>query len=146
MRCDIFPAPQTCRRMKNIVAGSLALRYNVSLAAAGLVDNFPVDVDLAERKKFLTLHETAWKDSPWFPIEVHDSILGFVTSSGNLLVFCHPSNEPISAGRSLVFHRLPSIVLGIPEQGFSIVDSPGLLVYAQYVIGHLYCHSCTLII
>jgi hypothetical protein len=134
--------------MNNLVAGSLALRYSVSLAAAGLVDNIPVDEDLAERMKLLTLHGTAWKDSPWFPIEVHDNILGFAASSGNLLVFFHPSNEPISAGRTLVFHRLPSIypgVLDIPEHEFSI-DSPGLLIYAQYVIGYSYCHSCTLIV
>jgi hypothetical protein len=49
--------------MYDLVKGSMALRYALSLADAGLVDNTPIGVSLAEHVKLLAAHETAWKDS-----------------------------------------------------------------------------------
>ena len=42
----------------------MALQYAVSLAATGLVDNVPMDANLAEPVQLLTEHESAWKDTP----------------------------------------------------------------------------------
>src|SRR5580698_9195694 len=130
--------------MNNIVKGSMALRYVVSLAAAGLVDSFLMDVNLAQRMQLLTEHESAWKDAPWYPIGGYDGVLGFAASSGNLLVFFRVWNDSIRFGRHLVFQRLPSIHNGVPDftsrmdsdfhvHEFSIDSSQDLLIYAQYV-------------
>lgn len=130
--------------MSNIVKGSMALQYAVSLAAAGIVDNIPMDVNLAERVQLLTEHESAWKDAPWYPIDGYDGVLGLAASSGNLLVFFRLWNDSISFGRHLVFQRLPSIHNGVPDftsrmdpdfhvHEFSIDSSQDLLIYAQCV-------------
>ena len=122
----------------------MALQYAVSLAAAGLVDNIPMDVNLAERAQLLTEHESAWKDTPWYPIDGYDGVLSLAASSGNLLVFFRLSNDSIQFGGHLVFQRLPSIHNGVPDftsrmdpdfhvHEFSIDSSQDLLVYAQYV-------------
>jgi hypothetical protein len=130
--------------MNTIVMGSIALRYTMALAAAGLVDNFPTHVDLVERMKLLTEREAAWKDTPWLSLEIHDSNLTLAGSSGNLLVFHRPSNDldNFQVGRTLVFYRLPSIHPGIqggvsqmdpdfPKPEFSIETSHSLLIYSQ---------------
>jgi len=130
--------------MNNIVKGSMALQYAVSLAASGLVDNIPMDVNLAERVQLLTEHESAWKDTPWYPIDGYDGVLGLGASSGNLLVFFRLWNDSTRYGRHLVFQRLPSIHNGVPDftsrvdpdfhvHEFSIDSSQDLLIYAQYV-------------
>jgi hypothetical protein len=130
--------------MNNIVKGSMALQYAVSLAAAGLVDNIPMDVNLAERLQLLIEHESAWKDTPWYPIDGYDGALGLAASSGNLLVFFRVWNDSVRLGRHLVFQRLPSIHNGVPDftsrmdpdfhvHEFSIDSSQDLLIYAQYV-------------
>ena len=122
----------------------MALQYAVSLAAAGLIDNIPMDVNLAERAQLLTEHESAWKDTPWYPIDGYDGVLSLAASSGNLLVFFRLSNDSIQFGGHLVFQRLPSIHNGVPDftsrmdpdfhvHEFSIDSSQDLLIYAQYV-------------
>jgi hypothetical protein len=134
--------PQTCHRMNNLVMGSLALRYTMSLAAAGLIDNFPAHVDLVERTKLLTEREAAWKDTQWLPIELHDNNLTLAGSSGNLLVFHRHSNDLNNFGRTLVFYRVPSVHLGVqggaaqtdldvPKREFSIDTSQSLHIYSQ---------------
>lgn len=138
----ILLCQQTCRRMNNIVKASMALQYAVLLAAAGLVDNFPVDVNLAERVQLLLEHETAWKDTPWYPIDGYNGVLGLAASSGNLLVFFRAWNDSVRFGRHLVFQRLPSIHNGVPDftsrmdpdfhiHEFSIDSSQDLLIYAH---------------
>src|SRR6267154_4113559 len=130
--------------MNNIVKGSMALQYAVSLAASGLVDNIPMDVNLAERVQLLTEHESAWKDTPWYPIDGYDGVLGLGASSGNLLVFFRLWNDSTRYGRHLVFQRLPPIHNRVPDftsrvdpdfhvLEFSIDSSQDLLIYAQYV-------------
>jgi len=130
--------------MNDLVRGSLALQYAVSLAAAGLVDNFPTEVNLAERVKLLVSHDRAWRDTPWFPIKGYDGVLGLAASSGNLLVFFCLGNDSVRFSRNLVFQRLPSIHRGVPDfsarkdpdfhmHEFSIDASQDLLIYAQYV-------------
>lgn len=130
--------------MNDLVKGSLALQYKVSLAAAGLVDNIPMVVNLAERVKLLAEHESAWKDSPWYPIEGYDGTLGLAASSGNMLVFFRLWDDPIRFGRHLVFQQLPSIHNGVPSftlrmdpdfhvHEFSVDSSQDLLIFAQYV-------------
>jgi hypothetical protein len=137
---------QTCTRMHDLVKGSMALQYALSLAAAGLVDNLPMDVNLAERVKLLEAHDTAWKDSPWFPMDGYDGILGLAASSGNLLVFFRLWNDSVRFGRSLVFQNLPSVHRGVPDfsarmdpdfhmHEFCIDSSQDLLIYAQWVDG-----------
>jgi hypothetical protein len=122
----------------------MALQYAVSLAAAGLVDNIPMDVNLAERERLLTEHESAWKDTPWYPIDGYDGVLSLAASSGNLLVFFRLWNDSIRFGGHLVFQRLPSIHNGVPDfssrmdpdfhvHEFSIDSSQDLLIYARYV-------------
>src|SRR6266566_10003248 len=101
--------------MNDIVKGSMALQYAVSLAAAGLVDNIPMDVNLAERVQRLTEHDSAWKDTPWYPIDGYDGVLGLAASSGNLLVFFHLWNGSIGFGRHLVFQRLSSLQNVVPN-------------------------------
>ena len=139
--------------MNNLVKASMALQYVVSLAAAGLVDNIPMDVNLAERVKLLEEHESAWEDTPWYPIEGYDGILGLAASSGNLLVFFCLWNDTVRLGRHLVFQRLPSIHNGVPDftarmdpgfrvHEFSIDSSQDLLIYAQYVNETLCLISC----
>jgi hypothetical protein len=125
------------------VMSSTALRYTMSLAAAGLTDNFPAHVDLVERMKLLTERETAWKDTQWLPIELHDSNLTLAGSSGNLLVFHRPSNDLNNFGRTLVFYRVPSVHQGgvhgsaaqtdpdVPKCELSIDNSESLLIYTQ---------------
>jgi len=141
----IVACQRTCRRMNDLTRGSLALQYAVSLAAAGLVDNVPTtDVNLAERLKLLAAHERAWKDTPWFPIEGYDGVLGLAASSGNLLVFFRLGNDSVRFSRNLVFQRLPSIHRGrgVPDfsarkdpdfhmHEFSIDASQDLLIYAH---------------
>jgi len=120
----------------------MALQYALSLAAAGLVDNIPIDVNLAERVKLLAAHDTAWKDSPWFPMDGYDGILGLAASSGNLLVFFRLWNDSVRFGRSLVFQNLPSVHHGVPDfsarmdpdfhmHEFCIDSSQDLLIYAH---------------
>jgi hypothetical protein len=119
----------------------MALQYALSLAVAGLVDNIPVDINLAERVKLLAAYETAWKDSPWFPLEGYDGILGLAASSGNLLVFFRLWNDSVRFGRSLMFQSLPSIHQGVPQfsarmdpdfhmHEFCVDSSQDLLIYA----------------
>jgi hypothetical protein len=126
----------------------------VSLAAAGLVDNIPMDVDLAERLNLLAEHESAWEDTPWFPIEGYDGVLGLAASSGNLLVFFRLWDDSVRFGRQLVFQRLPSIHQGVPDftsrmdpdfhvHEFSVDSSQDLLIYAQYVHEMLCFISCS---
>lgn len=134
---------QTCRRVYDLVKGSMALQYVLSLAAAGLIDNIPMSVNLVQRVRLLAAHETAWKDSPWFPMEGYDGILGLAASSGNLLVFFRLWNDSIRFGRSLVFQTLPSVHhQGVPDfsarmdpdfhmNEFCIDSSQDLLIYAQ---------------
>lgn len=129
--------------MNNVVKGSMALQYAVSLAAAGLVDNIPMDMNLAERLQLLAEHESAWKDAPWYPIGRYDGVLGLAASSGNLLVFFRLWNDSSRFGRHLVFQRLPSMHNGVPDftsrmdpdfvHEFSLDSSQDLLIYAQYV-------------
>jgi hypothetical protein len=124
----------------------MALQYAMSLAAAGLVDNIPMDLNLnlAERVQLLAEHESAWKDTPWYPIDGYDGVLGLAASSGNLLVFFRLWNDSVRFGRRLVFQRLPSIHNGVPDftsrmdpdfhvHEFSIDSSQDLLIYARYV-------------
>ena len=122
----------------------MALQYTVSLAAAGLVDNIPTDVNLAKRVQLLAGHESAWKDAPWYPIGGHDGVFGLAASSGNLLVFFRLWNDSVRYGRHLVFQRLPSMHNGVPDftsrmdpdfhvHEFAIDSSQDLLIYAQYV-------------
>lgn len=107
-----------------------------------MVENIPTEVNLAERVKLLATHETAWEDTPWFPIDDYDGVLGLAASSGNLLVFFRVWNDPIRFGRSLLFQTLPSIHQGIPDfsarmgpdglmHEFTIDSSQDLLIYAQ---------------
>lgn len=135
----------------------MALQYAVSLAAAGLVDNIPMDVNLAERVRLLTAHESAWKDTPWYPIDGYDGVLGLAASSGNLLVFFRLWNDSARFGRHLVFQRLPSIHHGVPNftsrmdpdfhvHEFSIDSSQDLLIYAQYVYRNSFAFFLVLII
>jgi hypothetical protein len=118
------------------MAAFLPYLYTVSLAAAGLVDNIPADVDLVGRMKLLVEHEAAWKDSPWFPIEVHDSTLSLAVSCSFILQMTQ------SALAETLFSTLPSIHLGVPGFSaqmdpdifmceFSVDTSQGLLIYAQ---------------
>ena len=122
----------------------MALQYTVSLAAAGLVDNIPMDVNLAERVQLLTEHESAWKDTSWYPIDGYEGVLCLAASSGSLLVFFRHWNDSIRSSRHLVFQRLPSIHNGVPDftsrmdpdfhvHEFSIDSSQDLLIFAQYV-------------
>lgn len=130
--------------MDDLTKGCMALQYTVSLGAAGLVDNTPVNMNLAERVQLLAAHETAWKETPWFPVEGYDGILGLAASSGNLLVFFHLWNDSVRFGRNLAFQRLPSIyqdVVGFSARmdpdvhlkmnEFAIDSSQDLLIYAQ---------------
>jgi hypothetical protein len=131
--------------MNDLVKSSMALQYAVSLAAAGLADNIPMGVILAERLNLLAEHESAWKDTPWFPVEGYDGVLGLAASSGNLLVFFRLWDDSVRFGRQLVFQRLPSIHQGVPDftarmdpdfhvHEFSVDSSQDLLIYAQYVL------------
>ena len=135
---------QTCRRMNDLVKGSMALQYTLSLATAGLVDNFPMDVNLADRVKMLADHESAWKDTPWYSIEGYDGTLVLAASSGTLLVFFRFWNDLVQSGRHLIFQKLPSLHKGVPDltlrtgpdfhvHEFAIDSSQDLLIYAQYV-------------
>jgi hypothetical protein len=120
----------------------MPLQYALSLTAAGLVDNTPMSMNLAERMKLLEAHVTAWRDSSWFPMIGYDAVLGLAASSGNLLVFFCLCNEPVRWGRSLVFQALPSIPKDMPDfsarmnpdfrmHEFCIDSSQDLLIYAQ---------------
>ena len=120
----------------------MALQYALSLAGAGLVDNIPMDVNMAERVTLLSKHETAWLDTPWFPMNGHDGALGLAASSGNLLVFFRLWNDSVRFGRSLAFQSLPSVHQGVPDfsarmdpdfhlHEFCIDSSQDLLIYAQ---------------
>ena len=135
---------QTCRRMNDLVKDSMALRYTLSLATAGLADDFPMDVNLANRVKMLADHESAWKDTPWYPIEGYDGTLGLAASSGNMLVFFRFWNDPVRFGRHLIFQKLPSLHKGVPDftlrtdpnfhvHEFAVDSSQDLLIYVQYV-------------
>ena len=130
--------------MNDLVKGSMALQYTLSLAAAGLVENFPTDVNLADRVKMLADHESAWMDTPWYPIEGYDGTLGLAASSGNMLVFFRLWDDPVRFSRHLVFQKLPSLHKGVPDftlrtdpdfhvHEFSVDSSQDLLIYAQYV-------------
>ena len=130
---------QTCRRMNDLVKGSMALQYTLSLATAGLVENFPMDVNLADRVKMLADHESSWMDTPWYPIEGYDGTPGLAASSGNMLVFFRLCDD---LGRQLVFQKLPSLHKGVPDftlradpdfhvHEFAIDSSQDLLIYAQ---------------
>lgn len=132
----------------------MALQYAVSLGAAGLVDNIPMDVNLAERVNLLAEHESAWKDTPWYPIDGYDGVLGLAASSGNLLVFFRLWNDSVGLGRHLVFQRLPSIHNGVPDftsrmdpdfhvHEFSIDSSQDLLIYSPYVLTNNRILSCS---
>ncbi|KAI0299973.1 hypothetical protein B0F90DRAFT_566241 [Multifurca ochricompacta] len=127
----ILASQQTCHRMNDLVKGSMALQYTALLASAGLVDDMPVEVDLAERMKLLTMHEAAWKDSPWIPFGGHDGTLGLAASSGNLVVLFRLLNNPQGPGRSLVFHRLPSVHCGVPD--FSPQMDPNGFIYEFFM-------------
>jgi len=74
-----------------------------------------MDANLAERVQLLTEHESAWKDTPWYPIDDYDGVLGIAACSGNLFVFFRLWNDPIQFVRHLVFQRLPSIRNGVPD-------------------------------
>ena len=128
--------------MYDLVKDSVALQYVLSLAAAGLIENIPMSVNLAQRVRLLAAHETAWKDSPWFPMEGYDGVLGLASSSGSLLVFFCFWNDSTRYGRSLVFQPLPSIHQGVPDfsarmdpdfhmNEFCIDSSQDLLIYAR---------------
>ena len=128
--------------MYDLVKGSMALQYVLSLAAVGLIENIPMGVNLIQRVRLLAAHETAWKDSPWFPMEGYDGILSLAASSGNLLVFFRLWDDSIRFGRSLVFQTLPSVHQDVPDvsarmdpdfhmKEFCIDSSQGLLIYAQ---------------
>ncbi|KZV73506.1 hypothetical protein PENSPDRAFT_682797 [Peniophora sp. CONT] len=81
---------RVCRKLHGIISSSLRVRYNISLAARGMVDGPNKSADLAERLRNLERYEHALLRSSWvelFSIKISMDTKNVCECQGYLLVF-----------------------------------------------------------
>lgn len=107
---------QVCKSFKELINGSVTIKYQIALCAGGLSDGPPSLLTPSDRLKLLQNHQLAWKRLRWSyheAIEMHTG--GLWELYGNMLV-----QSKGRARRHLLFHQLPSRLRGIEERKWEL--------------------------
>ena len=113
---------QTCRALRNVIAGSASLRYKLALSENGMCDEPRSRMTAAEKLELLTSHAAAWRRLHAVPAEWATALVGWsapAAVSGNLLVFSRTCNEAkgeheVGAGAPAEVH-LDLLVVRVPS-------------------------------
>lgn len=84
------PFPQTCRALRQVISGSISLRYKLALSENGMCDVTSRVLNTAEKLEMLAAHVAAWQNLHSAQPEKVGSLVGWSAPravSGNIIVF-----------------------------------------------------------
>ncbi|KAH9053100.1 hypothetical protein EDB87DRAFT_291004 [Lactarius vividus] len=123
--CDVrgvLACQRACRTFRNVIEGSVGLRYKLALSENGMCDEPRCRMATAEKLELLIAHAAAWRCLHTVRPEWATSLVGWNTPaaiSGNLLVFTRTCNgaqgehgadatAPVGVHLDLLIVRVPS--------------------------------------
>ncbi|KAF8502694.1 hypothetical protein F5888DRAFT_1631797 [Russula emetica] len=145
--CDlkgVLTCQLTCRALRDIIVGSISLRYKLALSEHGMCDGTSSDLSTAEKLELLTAHADAWQSLDTACPEKADILVGWsapIAVSCNVMVFSRHSRQPenhrgkwndedaevmaqMGPRLSLLVLRVPSALRRV-EAAHWVLDLPG---------------------
>ncbi|KAH9015621.1 hypothetical protein EDB85DRAFT_2156518 [Lactarius pseudohatsudake] len=113
----ILACSNTCQTLRNVIANSSNLEYQLVLVSTGMRDSAGKDSPLLQidRLRLLEKHEFSWRNLRWSESAAIPLLIGWqgpIAVSGDVLVFRRP-HRGIDTARELLCLRTPSKLRGV---------------------------------
>ncbi|KAH9164650.1 hypothetical protein EDB89DRAFT_399439 [Lactarius sanguifluus] len=114
---SILACSNTCQTLRNVIANSSTLEYQLFLVSTGMRESTGKDSPLLQidRLRLLEKHEFSWRNLRWSESAAIPSLIGWqgpISVSGDVLVFRRP-HRGIETTRELLCLRTPSKLRGV---------------------------------